>query len=366
MTESLGRPDIFRVALLPERQGTVLSRHARDHRMWDTKSVSSPSEPCAAVDCHGPSDVSAGFTGSGLLILDKPAGLTSFDLVSKVKRGLNLQKAGHCGTLDPFATGVLLVCVNRATRIADQLLFQDKAYRFVIRLGVETDTLDATGNVLRSHTGGAVSRDALEAALDGFRGRILQRVPHFSAVKLNGSRLYKLARGGVKVDLPPREIEVHGLDLIDYAWPEATLAASCSKGTYIRQLAADIGSALECGAHVLELRRTSSGPFSLDQAATPDDLLRSFSVCAPVPGFVGMNEALGHLDELAVEDPGVVRALRSGYLAPEWEQETLKRLRKREGPVRLVDGENRLLALWWPCRESGDQRRLRVFGPQTW
>lgn len=339
---------------------------SQDHRMWGKKSVPSLSEPCAALDCERPSNASAGFTGSGLLVLDKPAGLTSFDVVSRVKRGLSLQKAGHCGTLDPFATGVLLICVNRATRIADQLLFQDKAYHFVIRLGVATDTLDATGSVTHSHTGSPVARDALESALDAFRGKILQRVPHFSAVKINGDRLYKLARGGVKVDLPPREIEVRGLDLIDYAWPEAALAATCSKGTYIRQLAADIGSALGCGAHVLELRRTSSGPISINQAATLDDLLRSFSLGAPIPGFVAMNEALGHLNELTIEDPGVIKALHSGYLAPGWEEENCQRLREKEGPVRLVDGQSRLLALWWPCRESGDQRKLRVFGPHIW
>ncbi len=258
-----------------------------------------------------------------------------------------------------------MICVNRATRIADQLLFQDKAYHFVIRLGIETNTLDATGAVTCSHTGGPVARSDLEAVLHNFRGRMLQRVPHFSAVKVKGDRLYKLARGGVRVDLPPREIEVRTLDLIDYAWPEAVLAASCSKGTYIRQLAADIGSALGCGAHVLELRRTSSGPFSIAQAATLDEVLRCFSVGAPIPGFIALNEALGHLDQLTIEDPSVVKALLSGYLAPRWEEENGERLKESDGPVRLVDGENRLLALWWPCGESRDHRKLRVFGAQT-
>jgi len=335
-------------------------------QMCDTKSVSCPSKRLPALDAQRSFCSSPVSVVSGLLVVDKPAGMTSFDVVARVKRGLNLQKAGHCGTLDPFATGVLLICINRATRIADQLLFQDKTYRFVIRLGVETDTLDATGNVTRTHAGGPVSREALEAVLAGFRGKVLQRVPHFSAVKFNGDRLYKLARGGMKVDLPPREVEVHGLDLTRYAWPEATLAARCSKGTYIRQLAADIGSALGCGAHVRELRRISSGPFAIDQAASLDDVLGTPAASARAPGFIAVNEALGHLEGVKIEDPGVVKALHNGYLAPEWEEESRKHLHGREGPVRLVDGEYRLLALWWPCRESGDHRRLRVFGPQTW
>jgi tRNA pseudouridine55 synthase len=202
----------------------------------------------------------------GVLVIDKPAGPTSFEVVREVRSFLKVNKAGHTGTLDPMATGVLPICVGSATRVAGLISEGRKSYDAIVRLGVVTDTQDAAGNKLSESPVPTLSNLLLETTLSRFRGKLLQIPPMYSAVKIGGRRLYGLAREGKEVPREPRPVEVHELKLRDFSSNELTLSLTCSKGFYARTLAHDIGAALGCGAHLRALRRTASGPFTLQQA----------------------------------------------------------------------------------------------------
>lgn len=202
----------------------------------------------------------------GVLVVDKPQGLTSFDVVREVRRALRVKKAGHTGTLDPMATGVLPVCVGDATKIAQFITEATKAYDATVRLGVTTDTLDAEGKVLAERPVPPVTREVLEAALARFRGTFPQTPPMYSAVKVGGRRLYELARAGEEIERAARPVTVYELTLRDFSATEVKLSVRSSKGFFVRCLAADLGEALGCGAHLAALRRTQSGPFTLAQA----------------------------------------------------------------------------------------------------
>ena len=209
---------------------------------------------------------------NGVLVLDKPAGISSASAVDKVKRALGARRAGHGGTLDPFATGVLPICLGEATKLAGYLLADDKRYEAELVLGVETDTLDRTGAVTATRDASGVTREALIAALAARTGEHDQVPPMYSAVKQGGVRLYHRARAGEEVERAPRRVRVDRLDLLELAGPRARIAIACSKGTYVRSLVADLGRDLGCGAHVAELRRTRSGRFAIDQAQAIDRL----------------------------------------------------------------------------------------------
>jgi tRNA pseudouridine55 synthase len=207
----------------------------------------------------------------GILVIDKPAGMTSAMTVEHVRRVLRIDRAGHGGTLDPIATGVLPICVGAGTKLAQFLLADDKAYEAEGLLGIETDTLDRTGRVVRERTG-SVTRDALLAVLAAHLGEQAQIPPMYSAIKQGGVRLYDRARAGEEVERAPRKIRIDRLELLAFEPPRFRIAIACSKGTYVRSLVADIGAALAVGAHLAELRRTRSGRFALDQAVTLDRL----------------------------------------------------------------------------------------------
>src|SRR5262245_6450868 len=200
---------------------------------------------------------------NGVLVIDKPQGPTSFEVVRRVRSALGLKKAGHTGTLDPMATGVLPVCLGEATKVAGLLTEGDKAYDAVIRLGVETDTQDAEGKVLAERPVPALDRAALEGALQRFRGTFTQVPPMYSAVKVSGKRLYELARAGEEVPREGREVTVHELLLRDFSSVELTLSVRSSKGFFVRTLAHDLGQALGCGAHVEAMQRAALGEFSI-------------------------------------------------------------------------------------------------------
>jgi tRNA pseudouridine55 synthase len=298
---------------------------------------------------------------SGVLVLDKPEGMTSSAVVTRIKRQLGLRKAGHCGTLDPFATGVLLVCVNQATRIADQLTVQTKTYRFTVRFGIETDTLDRTGRVVRTCEDPAPpERDLLEA-VRSHEGTQVQQVPRYAAVKVQGKRLYELARKGIEVEPPQREVRIHSLSLISYRYPEAVLETTCSKGTYVRQLAADLGGRLGCGAHVTHLRRLACGPFCIEQASTLERMKDGVSDGFWLEKLVSMSGALSHLPALTIEDERILGRLRFGQLDAAWETEHAGLFPERREPVRIVTADDRLAALWWPHPGPAQHRRLRLF-----
>ncbi|WAB93164.1 tRNA pseudouridine(55) synthase TruB [Pseudomonas citronellolis] len=210
---------------------------------------------------------------NGVLVLDKPRGMSSNQALQKVRWLLNAEKAGHTGSLDPLATGVLPLCFGEATKFSQYLLDADKGYETLARLGVTTTTGDAEGEVLEERQV-TVGREALEAVLSRFRGEIEQVPPMYSALKKDGQPLYKLARAGEVVEREARSVTIARLELLAFEAPCATLAVSCSKGTYIRTLVEDIGRELGCGAHVAALRRTQAGPFGLAQAVTLEELVQ--------------------------------------------------------------------------------------------
>ena len=207
----------------------------------------------------------------GLILLDKPEGLTSFAAVARVRRIFGEKRAGHTGTLDPMATGVLPILLGRATRVSSLMLESDKRYLARVRLGITTDTLDVTGEVL-SERDVSVSDSALEAACGRFRGEIKQVPPMYSALKKDGVRLYDLARSGVEVEREARAVTIKRLDILERDGDEFVMDVLCSKGTYIRSLAADIGEALGCGAALSSLRRTFTAGFDIADCVTLDEL----------------------------------------------------------------------------------------------
>jgi|UniRef100_A0A7V6A190 tRNA pseudouridine55 synthase len=208
---------------------------------------------------------------SGLLLIDKPAGITSFAVVRRVRKALQVKKVGHLGTLDPFATGLLPLALGEATKLTQFLLDEPKTYLATLKLGVETDTQDLTGSI----TGGSdhlPSSEEVYRAACSFVGEIDQVPPMYSAVHHQGERLYKLARRGEKVAVAPRKVMIHRLAIKDVALPLVTFEVECGKGTYVRTLAHDLGRSLGCGAHLVALARLAVGPFSIKKAVTLDEV----------------------------------------------------------------------------------------------
>ena len=234
-------------------------------------------------------------TPSGILGVDKPQGLTSHDVVDRVRGVLGIRKVGHTGTLDPMATGVMVICFGRMTRLSDYLSGQDKGYTTRFHLGVSTDTLDADGKVTARSDGPLPDLPALEQALQGFEGDILQVAPMYSARKHDGRRLHELARAGEEVKREPRRVRIHRIVVHTYEPPFLDLSVSCSKGTYIRTLADDLGTKIGCGAHLSRLRRTSVGSIGLDRCNTLHDLQMLGSEGAVAASFIDPLEALPDL-----------------------------------------------------------------------
>jgi len=205
---------------------------------------------------------------AGVLVIDKPQGWTSHDVVAHVKRKLRAKKVGHLGTLDPLATGVLVLVIDKATKCSSMLDTGAKEYAATARLGEETDTYDREGKVTASCDTSALTEEAVKDALGRFRGRIRQVPPMYSAIKSGGVPLYKLARKGVTVERVSREVEVYSLEATRVELPVVEFTALCSRGTYVRSICHDLGAALGVGAHLVELRRTASGCFTVNEAAT--------------------------------------------------------------------------------------------------
>ncbi|MCG3209994.1 MAG: tRNA pseudouridine synthase B [Anaerolineae bacterium] len=233
---------------------------------------------------------------SGLLIINKPKGLTSHDVVAQIRRITGQRKAGHTGTLDPMATGVLVVCLGQATRLIEYIVAARKQYRAVIRFGVTTDTLDADGQVLTQTDIAGLTADQLRAALPAFTGQIEQRPPMYSAIKQDGQPLYKRARAGQTVDIPPRPVTIFQLDWLDWQPPDLTLEVTCSAGTYIRSLARDLGQAAGTGAHLAELARTANGDWTLAQATA----LESLTPANWRESLLPVDRAVAHLPRVAL------------------------------------------------------------------
>lgn len=252
---------------------------------------------------------------SGVLVVDKPIGMTSHDVVQIIRRGTGIRRAGHTGTLDPRASGVLVVLIGPAVRLSEYVSASDKRYQATIRLGSSTDTYDAEGVVTSSGSVENITEEQFVDTLQNFVGEIEQVPPPYSAVKVQGRKAYEMAREGEEVELEPRKIQVYSLDLLEWASPEAVVDVFCSSGTYVRSLANDLGTALGCGAHLVGLRRTKSGRFTLRDAVPLRRLQESFTAGNWYKFLIPAAEALG--DWLSVElDADQVELIRHGHRVP--------------------------------------------------
>lgn len=253
------------------------------------------------------------FIVNGILVVDKPEGLSSNHCLQRAKRLLAADKAGHTGSLDPLACGVLPLCFGEATKVAQYLLDADKTYHTIVKLGVRTDSGDRDGDVLATCAVPEFTEARLQQVLDRFRGTLIQQPSIYSALKQNGVPLYKLARAGKEIEPKFREVHIHQLDLLRWQHPELELRVRCSKGTYIRTLADDIGEALATGGHVIHLRREQAGPFTLQQSVTLEQLeaLVRSDPAAISSCLLPVDMPLAHLPAVKLDAAGTT-ALRQG------------------------------------------------------
>ena len=247
-----------------------------------------------------------------LIGINKPRDITSQDAVTRVKRILKAKKAGHTGTLDPLATGLLIICINRATRLASYFSALDKEYKAVMKLGETTDTQDAYGKIIDQSNTSNLDERRIEDTLKSFEGTSRQQPPMFSALKHKGQSLYTYARQGIEIERSHREITIHSIRLMNIELPRVTFKARCSKGTYIRTLCHDIGQKLNVGAHLLELERTAIGPFTLENSLTLEELQSVSEGEQADRGFYTMYEALSWMPEFKIKEP-TVKAVMHGH-----------------------------------------------------
>ena len=305
----------------------------------------------------------------GVLNIDKPQGLTSHDVVDEVRKLTGTQQVGHTGTLDPMATGVLVLCIGRGTKIAQYLVGLDKEYEAEMMLGVATSTYDATGEKHVVEGATIPNRDTIEAALQKFVGEILQIPPPYSAVKVKGKRLYEYARQGLNVKLNGRKVKINSIKLLSYMPPRTRFVASVGSGTYIRSLCHDIGQALGCGAHLTALRRARVGCFLIKDAL-------SLAECKSHPelmesNLISLNEALSHLPAITV-CAHAVKKVRNGRLLHLQDVLSAGQQIGQGFFVRLLSEKGELLGLaktelMAEERDTQDSAQLRdlVFKPRT-
>lgn len=248
----------------------------------------------------------------GILLVDKESGPSSFRVAERVKGIVKARKAGHAGTLDPFATGLLVVLVNQGTKLSPFLMSQDKAYKAALKLGVETDTHDLTGRIIGEKDVDGLTVETIKQVALQFVGTIKQVPPQFSALHHQGKRAYELAREGIAVDLQEREVRVDYIDVLSVDLPTVWIEVGCGSGTYIRTLAADLGRALGTGAHLTSLRRLGSGPFSVDNALTVSQIAQRLSRTAVNGVVIPLKDALKGMVEVQVTDQ-LARKIRAGY-----------------------------------------------------
>jgi len=295
---------------------------------------------------------------NGILCVNKPEGITSFGVVGRVRRIAGQKKCGHTGTLDPMATGVLPVLLGAATRFADFLPMHDKAYRATVQLGLTTDTLDITGQVLTRCPVTATTAD-FARVLAGFVGEIEQLPPMYSAVSVDGQRLYELARKGLTVERNARQVQIYSAELLSAREETGSydIAVHCSAGTYIRTLAADIGAVLGCGAALTALERSMANGLNLEQSRTLEQLEEAARAGDLPKHLIPLEQLLEPYPALRVSDPQSVRFLNGGAL-------DLDRLRgfTRDGLHRVYAPEGRFLGLGQP--QEGELKVRRIYQPQ--
>jgi tRNA pseudouridine55 synthase len=289
---------------------------------------------------------------SGVLVIDKPVGMTSHDVVQIVRKGTDIRRAGHTGTLDPRASGVLVVLIGPAVRLSEYISASDKRYQATIRLGSSTDTYDAEGVVTQTNVSVSISEEEFEEALLSFVGEIEQVPPPYSAVKVKGRKAYEMSRKGEEVDLQPRIINVYSLELLEWAPPEAVVDVYCSSGTYVRSLAHDLGQKLGCGAHLVGLRRTKSGRFTLRDAVPLRRLREAFTAGEWYRYLIPAAEALADWPMVEL-DGEQVELIRHGHRVPADADS--------EGWARGVSQQGDLVALLEHLTDSDEWQPRKVF-----
>lgn len=296
---------------------------------------------------------------NGIVLVDKPKGITSAGVVARVKGLFGVKKVGHTGTLDPFATGVLICCINQATRLAQFFLKGDKTYEAELALGTVTDTQDATGTVIEQHSLDGVSVEQVHETAARFVGTITQVPPVYSALKHKGTPLYKLARRGSPVEKPARPVRINHLEILAVNLPAVRFSVSCSSGTYVRTLCADIGRELSCGGHLKALRRTASCGFSIEAAFSLEKLGESREQGALGETVIPMNEALPFMPA-ALADDGLAKRIRNGMKLTESVFPIPPRV-SGQGVFKVVDPHGRLVAVLAESPTTGSYNYCCVF-----
>lgn len=292
---------------------------------------------------------------SGVLVVDKPIGLTSHDVVQMIRRGTGIRRAGHTGTLDPRASGVLVVLIGPAVRLSEFVSASDKRYQATIRLGSSTNTYDSEGDITDFSADEIIDQlteEQFDAILQQFVGEIEQVPPPYSAVKVKGRKAYEMARKGEEVDLEPRIINVYSLEVLEWAPPETVIDVYCSSGTYVRSLANDLGKALGTGAHLIGLRRTKSGRFTLRDAVPLRRLQEAFDAGEWYRYLIPAAEALGDWPMVEL-DPDEVELVRHGHRIPAEPGQT--------GLARAVSMQGDLVALIEVVEEDQEWQPRKVF-----
>ncbi len=293
----------------------------------------------------------------GILIVRKDAGMTSADVVNRIKRIPGVKKAGHTGTLDPFATGVMVCPVNRATKLARFFLHGRKTYRARLCLGIETDTQDHTGRIICQKNTESVTPEKVESAIQSFTGEIEQVPPSFSALKHKGIPLYKYAREGKPITKPPRRVKIYDIKVININLPEVEFEVTCSSGTYVRTLCADIGKALGCGGHLCHLERTKSNSFTIEQAIDLS-LLEAIKLSHELTDFlIPMAEALPEYPSVTA-NRFIAEKIRFGR---QLNTSDIGRVDTAGMPVKVIDEAGRLIAIVEPSPEKITYKYCCVF-----
>lgn len=283
---------------------------------------------------------------SGVLVVDKPVGLTSHDVVQIIRRGTGIRRAGHTGTLDPRASGVLVILVGPAVRLSEFVSAADKRYQATLRLGTSTDTYDAEGEIMKSASVEDLTEEQFEETLQNYKGEIEQTPPPYSAVKVKGRKAYEHARKGEEIELKPRKIKVYNLEILEWAPPETVIDVYCSSGTYVRSLANDLGEDLGTGAYLIGLRRTKSGRFTLRDAVPLRQLQDAFLTSEWYRYLIPAAEALGDWPGIELNEEQVEK-VRHGHRIP-----------AGEDAMDLIDPNNH------PYVEEGSQGLIRAVTEQ--
>jgi len=311
----------------------------------------------------------------GVLNVSKPAGWTSHDVVAKLRRSLGIRKVGHAGTLDPMATGVLPMLLGKGTRLSEYLVEWDKEYKAVMRLGQDTDTQDATGKVIQERSYAGMTEESIRTAAAQFLGALQQVPPMYSALKVEGRPLYKLARAGKTVERAPRPITIYQLEVLKVEIPDVSFRVTCSKGTYIRTLCADIGETLGVGGHLRQLCRTRVGPFHIEDAVSSLEIDQEFLSHGQNQVLRSLDTVLSHLPEVVIDSSMVTRALHGAPIPQSAVSRSLvgsPESGSSEEILRVKDPGGQLLGLGKFAKETSDSSEMdlplvfvKVFGQSS-